>query len=210
MIYASEPSSSPVQHMAIWTILSLSSCLASQHASASQVNWMLISASLTWTCSPSHVCTSTYLALPHSHLVVPRSTVLSLFPNLLLKCLTTRTWWLPAIHVVVVIWLALPSSVVACQQRKLKSKCLTSSPRTPPTSLSGSHTTSWPLCAISHQEVSKWLPLSSVTLPLSVSSSNVLVNNSLPCSDVRHSYTGIQVKVWTKLNSLSVSPTWTT
>merc|ERR1712159_767358 len=50
-----------------------------------------------------------------------------------------------------------PSSVAACPPRRLTSRCSTSRTRTPPTSLSGSPTTSSPPSAISHLRDSRWL-----------------------------------------------------
>merc|ERR1712022_36665 len=99
-----------------------------------------------------------------------------------------------------------PCSEEECPPKKLMSKCSTFKTRTLLTSLNGSQTTLNPLFAISHQRDSRWLLPSSVTPPLSKKCSRESVNNSLLCSEERHSSIGTLVKVWTKWNSLKLNP----
>merc|ERR1712167_530156 len=100
-----------------------------------------------------------------------------------------------------------PCSEEECPPKRLTSKCLTFKTRTPLTSLNGSQTTSNPPFAISHQRDSRWPLPSSVTPPPSKKCSIELVNNSLLCSEERHSSIGTLVKVWTKWNSLKLNLT---
>merc|ERR1712100_449472 len=83
----------------------------------------------------------------------------------------------------------------------------TSRTRTPPTSWSGSPTTSSPPSATSPPRVSRWPPSSSVTPPPFRSSGSVFPSSSLACSVARPSSTGTQVRVWTRWSSLRLSPT---
>merc|ERR1712130_784661 len=63
------------------------------------------------------------------------------------------------------------------------------------------------LSVTSHQEVSKWLPLSLVTPPPSRSSSRESLSSSLLCSEERLSFIGTQARAWTRWSSPRLSPT---
>ncbi len=121
----------------------------------------------------------------------------------------TRTWWLLAIQEEVDILHALLYLEVEHQPRKLKNKWWTYKLRTQAISLTSSHTTSWQLYVISHQEVWRCQVHSLVIqLPLE-NYSTELANNSQLCSEERLSYTGSLVKVWMKQNLLNAKVTWT-
>ena len=116
------------------------------------------------------------------------------FPSLPSKCLTPRTWWLPAIPATADTLQSPLSSVAVCPWRRLTSKCWTSRTRTAHTLSNGSPTTWRPLCVTSHPGDWRWPPPSLVTALPSKSCSRGSLNSSLPCSGGKLSCIGTQVR----------------
>ena len=161
----------------------------------SQVNLTQISESLLLTWSHSQDSTSSWLVSLHLPPVVHNNTEPSLFQNLPNKCLMPRTWCVPLILVMDVIWLPPLYSEDVCQQKKSMSKCLMFKTRTHHISLNGSPITSNHPYVISHQKVWKCLSHLLVTQPPSKKCSRESENNSQLCLEERLSSTGILVKV---------------
>merc|ERR1712146_279152 len=98
-------------------------------------------------------------------------------------------------------------SAAACPPRRWTSRCSTSRTRTPPTSSSGSPTTSRRPSATSPPRASRWPLASWATPPPSRRCSSASASSSPPCSAARPSSTGTPARAWTRWSSPRPSPT---